>query len=144
MSERVSITLAEAASDELVQAVARLLPLLSSSPPPTSSVLAALIDSTGSDLFVARVDGAIVGVLTLSTYPTLTGTKAWIDDVIVSEAARGHGVGEALNRAAIDTARERGITSIDLTSRPSREAANRLYQRIGFEQRTTNVYRLKL
>ena len=83
-------------------------------------------------------------MLTLSTYPTPTGTKAWIDDVIVSEAARGHGVGEALNRAAIDAARRRGIESIDLTSRPSREAANRLYHRIGFEQRTTNVYRFKL
>ena len=138
-----TIEIVDGATDELVDAVAALLPLLSSSRPPTRAELAALVASAGSDLFVARVDGAIVGVLTLSTYPTLTGTKAWIDDVIVSEAARGHGVGEALNRAALDAARHRGIESIDLTSRPSREAANRLYQRIGFEQRTTNVYRLK-
>ena len=139
-----TIEIVDGVTDELVDAVAALLPLLSSSRPPTRAELAALVASAGSDLFVARVDGAIVGVLTLSTYPTLTGTKAWIDDVIVSEAARGHGVGEALNRAAIEAARHRGIESIDLTSRPSREAANRLYQRIGFEQRTTNVYRLKL
>ena len=139
-----TIEIVDAATDELVDAVAALLPLLSSSRPPTRAELTELVGSASSDLFVARVDGAIVGVLTLSTYPTLTGTKAWIDDVIVSEAARGHGVGEALNRAAIDAARTRGIESIDLTSRPSREAANRLYQRIGFEQRTTNVYRFKL
>ena len=139
-----TIEIVDAATDELVDAIAALLPLLSSSRPPTRAELTELVGSASSDLFVARVDGAIVGVLTLSTYPTLTGTKAWIDDVIVSEAARGHGVGEALNRAAIDAARTRGLESIDLTSRPSREAANRLYQRIGFEQRTTNVYRFKL
>jgi len=139
-----TIEIVDAATDELVDAIAALLPLLSSSRPPTRAELTELVGSASSDLFVARVDGAIVGVLTLSTYPTLTGTKAWIDDVIVSEAARGHGVGEALNRAAIDAARTRGLDSIDLTSRPSREAANRLYQRIGFEQRTTNVYRFKL
>jgi len=139
-----TIEIVDAATDELVDAIAALLPLLSSSRPPTRAELTELVGSASSDLFVARVDGAIVGVLTLSTYPTLTGTKAWIDDVIVSEAARGHGVGEGLNRAAIDAARTRGLESIDLTSRPSREAANRLYQRIGFEQRTTNVYRFKL
>jgi len=139
-----TIEIVDAATDELVDAVAALLPLLSSSRAPTRAELSALVGSASSDLFVARVDGVIVGVLTLSTYPTLTGTKAWIDDVIVSEAARGHGVGEALNRAAIDAARNRGLESIELTSRPSREAANRLFQRIGFEQRTTNVYRLKL
>ena len=136
-----TIEIATTADDELLAAVHRLLPLLSSSTPPTAEHLAALVASEGSDLFVARVDGAIVGVLTLSTYPTLTGTKAWIDDVIVDESARGHGVGEALNRAALDEARRRGIKGVDLTSRPSREAANRLYQRLGFEQRTTNVYR---
>jgi ribosomal protein S18 acetylase RimI-like enzyme len=140
----VTIETAAQVTDELVEAVARLLPLLSAARPPTAAELTAMIDSDGSQLFVARVDGRIVGVLTLATYPTLTGTKAWIEDVIVDEAARGHGVGEALNQAALETARRRGIRSVDLTSRPARQAANRLYQRIGFEQRTTNVYRLKL
>lgn len=139
-----TIEIATAADAELVEAVRRLLPLLSSSAPPSAEHLAAMVASESSDLLIARVDGAIVGVLTLSTYPTLTGTKAWIDDVIVDEAARGHGVGESLNRAALDEARRRGIKSVDLTSRPSREAANRLYRRLGFEQRTTNVYRYEL
>ena len=139
-----SIEIATTVDDELVTAVRRLLPLLSSATPPSAEDLSALVGSASSDLFVARVDGAIVGVLTLSTYPTLTGTKAWIDDVIVDESARGHGVGEALNRAAVEEARRRGIGGVDLTSRPSREAANRLYRRLGFEQRTTNVYRYKL
>jgi ribosomal protein S18 acetylase RimI-like enzyme len=73
-----------------------------------------------------------------------TGLRAWIEDVVVDGSARGRGVGEALNRAAIDRARAAGATTVDLTSRPSREAANRLYRRLGFEQRTTNVYRLDL
>jgi ribosomal protein S18 acetylase RimI-like enzyme len=70
--------------------------------------------------------------------------KAWIEDVVVDESVRGRGVGELLNRAALDEARRRSIDSVSLTSRPSREAANRLYQRIGFEPRETNVYRYRL
>jgi ribosomal protein S18 acetylase RimI-like enzyme len=92
-------------------------------------------------VFIARLDGAIVGSLTLVLYRIPTGLKAWIEDVVVDEAARGHGVGELLNRAALDEARTRGVKGVSLTSRPSREAANRLYQRIGFTQRQTNVYR---
>jgi ribosomal protein S18 acetylase RimI-like enzyme len=67
--------------------------------------------------------------------------RAWIEDVVVDSAARGHGVGEALNQAAILEARHRGAITVELTSRPSREAANRLYQRLGFVARETNVYR---
>ena len=95
-------------------------------------------------LFVARVDGAIVGSLTLAMYPLPTGRKAWIDDVVVDGDARGRGVGEALSRAALDEARRRGAKEVDLTSRPTREAANRLYQRLGFVPRDTNVYRFTL
>ena len=73
-----------------------------------------------------------------------TGMRAWIEDVVVDEAARGHGVGEALNREALRLAKERGAITVDLTSRPSREAANRMYQRLGFTQRETNVYRYDL
>ena len=92
-------------------------------------------------MFVARLDGLIVGCLTLVIYRIPTGVKAWIEDVVVDEAARGHGIGELLNRAALDEARRRGIKGVSLTSRQSREAANRRYQRIGFTQRQTNVYR---
>jgi ribosomal protein S18 acetylase RimI-like enzyme len=131
--------------DELVEAFDRLIPQLSSSsPPPTRDHLAALVDSEDTVLFVARVDGRILGGLTLALYRIPTGTKAWIEDVVVDAEARGHGLGELLNRAALDEARARGAKDVSLTSRPSREAANRLYRRIGFEPRETNVYRYKL
>jgi len=127
--------------DELVEALGRLLPQLSSSPPPTADEVRLIVDDPGSVLFVARVDGRIVGSLTLVLYRIPTGLKAWVEDVVVDDAARGHGVGEALNQAALTEARRRGVKGVSLTSRPSREAANRLYQRIGFTARETNVYR---
>ena len=140
-----TIEIASAVDDELVDAFARLIPQLSSSsPPPSAAELAELVDAPDSVLFVARVDGAIVGSLTLAFYRIPTGLKAWIEDVVVDDAARGHGVGRLLNEAAIDHARERGAKNVALTSRPSREAANRLYQRIGFAARETNLYRYDL
>ena len=137
------IEIIDAPTDEVVAALARLLPQLSSAPPPSASELATII-AGGSTVFVARVDGMIVGSLTLVLYRIATGLKAWIEDVVVDEAARGHGVGEALNFAALEEARRRGARAVSLTSRPSREAANRLYQRIGFSARDTNVYRYDL
>ncbi|MFM8870416.1 MAG: GNAT family N-acetyltransferase, partial [Actinomycetota bacterium] len=95
-------------------------------------------------LFIARVDGQIVGSLTLAMFRIPTGIRAWIEDVVVDSSARGHGVGEALNTAALEHAKKHGAITVDLTSRPSREAANRLYQRIGFKARETNVYRYEL
>ncbi|MEY3341497.1 MAG: hypothetical protein RLZZ269_1408 [Actinomycetota bacterium] len=132
-------------TDEVVQAFGVLIPQLSrSNPAPTRAELEALVASEASTLFVARVDGRIAGSLTLAMFRIPTGVRAWIEDVVVDESARGHGVGEALNRAALDHARANGAITVDLTSRPSREAANRLYQRMGFEQRDTNVYRFTL
>lgn len=131
--------------DELVAAFARLIPQLStSSPPPSRDHLAALVASADTVLFVARLDGRILGSLTIAFYRIPTGLKAWIEDVVVDDAARGRGVGALLNRAAIDEARSRGAKDVSLTSRPSRTEANRLYQRIGFERRDTNVYRYHL
>lgn len=136
------IEIAAEPTDELVDAFARLIPQLSkSSPPPTRDELAAMIGSDASDVLVARVDGRIAGTLTLVTFRIPTGVRAWIEDVVVDDSARGHGVGEALNQFALDLARRKGAKTVDLTSRPSREAANRLYQRIGFVARDTNVYR---
>ena len=124
---------------------ARLVPQLSqSSPPPDGAQVALLVADPGSVVFVARLDGVIVGTLTLVLYRIPTGLKAWIEDVVVDGAARGHGVGDSLNQAALAEARTRGAKAVSLTSRPSREAANRLYQRIGFTQRDTNVYRYDL
>ena len=130
------------ANAELIEAFQRLIPQLSSSnPPPTQEELAEIIAAPSTVLFIARLDEHIVGTLTLATFRIPTGVRAWIEDVVVDSAARGHGVGEALNQAAILEAHHRGAITVDLTSRPSREAANRLYQRIGFVARDTNVYR---
>jgi len=136
------VDIAVEVTPELVDAMTRLLPQLSSSaPPPTADLLRRIVADGATDLFVARVDGQILGALTLAVFQIPTGVRAWIEDVVVDEAARGHGVGEALNRAALDRARSLGARTVDLTSRPSREAANRLYQRLGFVARETNVYR---
>ena len=138
----VVVEQATIANAELIEAFQRLIPQLSSSnPPPTQEELAEIIAAPSTVLFIARLDEHIVGTLTLATFRIPTGVRAWIEDVVVDSAARGHGVGEALNQAAILEAHHRGAITVDLTSRPSREAANRLYQRIGFVARDTKVYR---
>ena len=141
-SDSVAIVAAEVADDELVEAFARLIPQLSSSsPPPPREVLAELVASPSTVLFLARVNGVILGSLTLAFYRIPTGLKAWIEDVVVDDAVRGRGIGAALNQAAVDEARRRGAKDVSLSSRPSREAANRLYLRLGFVCRETNMYR---
>ena len=142
----MSVDEAKQVDDELVDAFARLIPQLSrSNPAPTREQLDEIVRSEASHLLVARDDaGAIVGSLSLVLFRIPTAVRAWIEDVVVDEAARGQGVGEALNREALRIAKDAGAVTVDLTSRPSREAANRLYQRIGFKQRDTNVYRYEL
>jgi ribosomal protein S18 acetylase RimI-like enzyme len=133
-------------TDELVEAIGRLVGQLSSSAElPTPAELEEIVASPASRLLVARDDsGTIVGSLTLALFRIPTGVRAWIEDVVVDETARGAGAGEALSREALRIAAEAGARTVDLTSRPSREAANRLYERIGFERRETNVYRIGL
>ena len=129
-------------TEELVAAFARLVPQLSrSSPVPGETELSEIIASPATVLLVARDDGAIAGSLTLVLFRIPTGVRAWIEDVVVDESVRGRGVGEALSREALRRATAAGARTVDLTSRPSREAANRLYRRLGFEIRETNVYR---
>jgi ribosomal protein S18 acetylase RimI-like enzyme len=130
------------ATDEIVAALRDLVPQLSSAPPPTREWLGTLVATPGVQLLAARVGGRVVGTLTLVTFPTPTRRRAIIEDVVVDSAARGHGVGSALLREAERLAREAGVPWIDLTSRPVREAANRLYRSYGFELRETNAYRL--
>ncbi len=143
MSVRVSVV--QESGDDLVEGLNRLLPQLSTTASPlTSAQVDELIRSEASTIFVARDGENIVGSLTLVVFPLPTGLRAWIEDVVVDESARGFGVGEALTLAAIDEARRREVRSIDLTTRPSREAANRLYARLGFVRRETNVYRFFL
>jgi ribosomal protein S18 acetylase RimI-like enzyme len=142
----VFIEIVAEVTDELVAAFARLIPQLSrSSPPPGRDELVDIVTSPACDLFLATDDdGTVLGTATLVTFPIPTGRRAWIEDVVVDDAARGLGVGGALTQAMVDRAEELGCTTVDLTSRPSREAANRLYQREGFERRDTNVYRRTL
>ena len=126
----------------LVPAFARLVPQLSrSAPPPDEAVLGEIVASPASHLLLAEAGGEVLGSLTLVVFRIPTGLRAWIEDVVVDGEARGRGVGESLNRFALDRAAELGCRTVDLTSRPSREAANRLYQRLGFVARETNVYR---
>jgi ribosomal protein S18 acetylase RimI-like enzyme len=133
------------ADDELVAALARLVPQLSrTSAPPAAAELAELLAQPGTSLLVAREGTEILGALTLVLFRVPTGLKARIEDVVVDESARGKGVGEALTREAIRLARESSARHVELSSNPSRAAANRLYQRLGFEPRKTNVYRFTL
>ncbi len=141
----MKVEIATTLTPAIVDAVERLVPQLSrSSPPPTTAELGDLVASPATDLFIAIDDGVIVGMATLVTFRIPTGLRAWIEDVVVDEAGRGRGVGDALTQAMIDRARELGCRTVDLTSRPSREAANRLYERAGFVMRETNVYRFSL
>ena len=136
---------ATSVTDELVDAFSELIPQLSSSsPPPTKEALATIIADPNTHLFVARDDGTVVGSLTLIIFRSPTGVRARIEDVVVAESARGKGIGRLLTDAAIERARTIGAKAIGLTSRPSREAANGLYQAMGFERRETNVYELRL
>ena len=130
---------------ELIAAMNRLIPQLSNSnPPPDRSALEEIVASDSSILIAAFIDGVIVGSLTLITFSIPTGKRAWIEDVVVDENYRNAGIGEALNQEAINIARRLGAKTVDLTSRPSREAANRLYSRLGFVQRKTNIYRFEI
>ncbi len=126
----------------LLDAFERLTPQLSSSGiVPGEDVLTEIVKSPATVLLMADDDGEYLGSLTLVLFRIPTGMRAWIEDVVVDESARGKGVGSALNLAAIERAQRVGARTVDLTSRPSRQAANRLYQRLGFEPRDTNVYR---
>jgi ribosomal protein S18 acetylase RimI-like enzyme len=141
----LSVAIVDEANEEVRAALNQLLPQLSS----TASVLTLdqireLIESPSITLFMARQDATPVGALTLCVFRIPTGLRGWIEDVVVEESARGAGVGEALTLAAIDEAKRRGVRSLDLTTRPTRGAANRLYARLGFQLRETNVYRLTL
>lgn len=153
----VRIEVCDVVDETLAGAFARLHPQLSSSPPPDEAALERIVGHPANTLLLARTaagqssaagsdeaPGEIVGAMILVLFPLASGLRAWIEDVVVDESARGRGIGAALNRHAIEIARQAGARTVDLTSRPDREAANRLYARLGFNQRNTNVYRLDL
>lgn len=139
----MKVEIATSLTPAIVDAVERLVPQLSrSNPPPDEQQLGEVVASPATDLFIALSDrGDIVGMSTLAVFRIPTGLRAWIEDVVVDEAAGRSGIGTALTQAMLDRARERGCITVDLTSRPSRDAANNLYQKAGFTLRETNVYR---
>ena len=138
----IEISICDNIDETVVAALGKLIPQLSaSSPSPSAGRLSEILDHDASTLLLARDGDTIVGSMTLVIFPIPTGMRAWIEDVVVDERARGQGVGEALNRQAMKIALQAGAKTVDLTSRPSREAANRLYQRLGFTARETNIYR---
>ena len=133
---------ASTVTDELLDALTRLIPQLKiSSPRLTRDGLAGLLASDATSLLTARDDGGvIVGMLTLVHYRTPTGIRARIEDVVVDESARGKGIAVELIQRALSLAREKGADGVALTSNSRREAANRLYQKVGFKVWETNVY----
>jgi len=138
----IVVEVIEDITDDNLAAVNRLIPQLSRSAPPlTAGALKKIVFWDGNRLLIARSGEQAVGMLTLVMFPIPTGLRAWIEDVVVDESARGQGVGAALTQEAIRLAQAVGARTVDLTSRPSREAANRLYERLGFELRDTKAYR---
>ena len=142
----MKVEIATTLTPAIVDAVEKLVGQLSrTAPPPTTAELGDIVSSPATELFIAIDDGGtIIGTATLVTFRIPTGMRAWIEDVVVDEAGRGQGVGMALTEAMVERARELGCRTVDLTSRPSRQAANRLYQRAGFVARESTVYRFDL
>jgi len=143
--DEIEVAAVSGVDDELIAAFNRLIPQLSrSAVVPTPELIREIVEAQASTVLIARDsrdDSRIVGLLTLVVFRIPTGVRAWIEDVVVDEAARGRGVGEALSQEAVRRAVGLGARTVDLTSRPSRDAANRLYQRLGFVRRDSNVYR---
>ncbi len=139
----IGIEVIDKVTDEVVDAFGRLLPQLSSTARPLDAdAIATVIASPAVTVLLARGDaGRIIGTLTLAMFPIPTGLRAWIEDVVVDAASGRQGAGMALVREALRIAEAAGARTVDLTSRPSREAAGGLYVKAGFAQRETRLYR---
>ncbi|HXQ33620.1 MAG TPA: GNAT family N-acetyltransferase [Anaerolineales bacterium] len=135
-------------TEELNAALQQLIPQLAAHKvAPSWDELTALVNSESSTLLIARFpdeNGPIAGILTMVIYRVSTGLRSIVEDVVVDEGMRRHGIGEALVLHAIKLAREAGVGGVSLTSNPKREAANHLYQSIGFKRRETNAYYLDI
>ncbi len=141
MTDEVDIHLAESLSDEDLAAIERLLPQLSSSARFDGARVRSMLAHDGTDLIVARDGGRLVGMATLASFPLPTGVRGHLDDVVVDQQLRGRGIARLLLEAVIELARERGLRTLDLTSRPSRQSAIRLYESVGFERRASVLMR---
>ncbi len=136
------ISRVETVTPELLTAFERLIPQLTKAPVPTPQELQKQLDSP-SGLIIARLpgaDGLIVGAATLGVFRTPSGVHAHVEDVIVDQAARGQGIGEALVNELLQIARQMGLDGVSLTCNPRRVEANALYRKMGFQPWATNVY----
>lgn len=140
---QIQVTEIVETSPEIMDAVAMLLPQLTSASPPTCDQLCEIVSCTTSHLLAAKMDDLIVGLLTLILYRTPSGLRAVIEDVVVDEKFRRKGVADNLSSEALSIAMKKGVRTVSLTSRPERIAANKLYKQLGFERRETNVYSFK-
>lgn len=141
----IDIVRLEVVTDQIVEAFGKLIPqLVNDRPAPTKEQLESVVSSDNSLVFIARQAGRIIGTFSMVVYRIPTGIKASVEDVVADSSVRGKGVGEAMLRYAAKCAADMGISKLDLTSKPSRIAANALYRKIGFELRETNVYRLEI
>jgi ribosomal protein S18 acetylase RimI-like enzyme len=142
----ITISELKEGSAEVLTSINQLLPQLSLNAQGISmDRLLELVESDNTIIFLGTdKDGQILGMLSLIVMKIPTGNKAWIEDVVVDSKARGQGLGKALMNHALEEAKKLEVKSIDLTSRPTREAANLLYQSLGYQKRETNVYRHKI
>ncbi|MEV5428250.1 GNAT family N-acetyltransferase [Streptomyces sp. NPDC052701] len=141
----VEVDVVREPSQEMVEAFGRLLPQLSKTAKPLDhEAVERMLRCDANTVLVARSEGEIVGTLTLVLFPLPSGHRARVEDVVVDSAARGRGIAAALTRRALELAREAGARTVDLTSRPDREAANRLYERLGFTARDSTVFRFAM
>ncbi len=133
-------------AEDVAPSLQRLISELSSSASgPDAATVAARVRDERVRVLVVERQGVIVGTATLSLLMTLwKGMVGHVDDVVVDATARGEGLGRRLMEKLHEEAAHLGLTHLDLTSRPTREAANALYQSLGYEKRGTNVYRLRL
>lgn len=144
LENRIDFFEVKEAREEILESVNRLLPQLSSTAKPlTPDEFKQLVDSHNSHLYLVSVDGQIAGMCTLATYQIPTGYRAWIEDVVVDKEFRGMKLGRTLIEKVIEDVQKTKPCTLMLTSRPSRVAANALYQNAGFEQKETNVYKME-
>jgi ribosomal protein S18 acetylase RimI-like enzyme len=138
----VQVQVLDKVTGEVVEAFGRLIPQLSrSAKPPGQAELDAVVKCPANTVLLARCDGVITGTMTLVMFPIPTGLRAWIEDVVVDQAARGQGIAETMIQESLRIAGEAGARTVDLTSRLERASAGRLYERLGFKIRETRLYR---
>ena len=141
MGDELTISIATHANDADAEEIRRLLPQLSQTAMFDREILNRMLENESIDLFLARLAGRVVGMATLVTFPIPTGVRGHIDDVVVDELTRGRGIARSLLTAMIARAQALGVRSLDLTSRPSRESAIRLYEASGFVRRDSILFR---